>query len=290
MTRVLTLSSVFTFLMLSSAFLKAGQPNLNPRSQPMILSASWGTENGVGCPSGETGLDNLPVTFNWFIQNRSIQTTDFTIVRTDGTIVHPTCALQFPPNEPNERQTVNLIGDFGDHINGPVPAKVLITGSLQGKPPRSLAWRPLERTTGVTVQQLETGPVIVDAWIIPRRLYRGDENRCHIGSTFLRVMWSNGLTAYPTGDEVGEAVRASYQVEFSLRDGRNVVVTPVELADLNDHQSPAMADNMHDLCLTDIPKGAQLREVRIDADLIQDPNGDPNTGQVFQVPQHHGLY
>ena len=35
--------------------------------QPRILSASWGTDNAVGCPTGEQGLDNIPVTFNSFI-------------------------------------------------------------------------------------------------------------------------------------------------------------------------------------------------------------------------------
>jgi D-alanyl-D-alanine carboxypeptidase len=29
-----------------------------------ILSASWGTEDAVGCPNGAHGLDNIPVTFN----------------------------------------------------------------------------------------------------------------------------------------------------------------------------------------------------------------------------------
>ena len=32
-------------------------------AEPRILSASWGTDNAVGCPSGEQGLDNIPVTF-----------------------------------------------------------------------------------------------------------------------------------------------------------------------------------------------------------------------------------
>src|ERR1044071_1365711 len=83
------------------------------RPEPRILSASWGTDNAVGCPDGAQGLDNIPVTFNWFIRRPSIQPSDFRIVRSDGSVATPTCALQFPPDESDEAQTVNLIGDFG---------------------------------------------------------------------------------------------------------------------------------------------------------------------------------
>jgi hypothetical protein len=38
---------------------------------------------------------------------------------------------------------------------------------------------------------------------------------------------------------------------------------------------------MHDLCLPEVPRGAKLAEVTIGADLIQDPDGDPNQAQHF---------
>ena len=31
----------------------------NAHPEPRILSASWGTDNAVGCPNGEQGLDNI---------------------------------------------------------------------------------------------------------------------------------------------------------------------------------------------------------------------------------------
>lgn len=191
-----------------------------------ILSASWGTDNAVGCPNGAQGLDNIPVTFSWFVRNPSIQTTDFRIVRSDGNSVTPTCALQFPPNESDERQTVNLIGDFGESV--------------------------------------------------------GDPNRCTVGQTFQRVMWSNGLTAYPTGEEVGASVVASYRAIYRLADGKRLAVAPLEVADLHDHETSFNADNMHDLCLPRPPRGATLARVTIAANLIQDPNGDPNLAQMFR--------
>lgn len=114
-------------------------------------------------------------------------------------------------------------------------------------------------------------------------IYRGDRNRCAAGSTFVRVMWSNGLTAYPTGEEVGAPVAASYRALYRLPNRKTLTIAPLEVADLHDHESSFNADNMHDLCLPQIPRGAKLTGVTIAANLIQDPNGDPNPAQRFKV-------
>ena len=129
------------------------------RPGPKILSASWGTDGAVGCPSGETGLDNIPVTFNRFIRRSSIQTTDFAVVRSDGSTATPTCALQFPPDESDEAQTVDLIGDFGDAVNGPTPVGIRIVGTLQGKRPERRAGtgsRPCRRPTSSRCREART--------------------------------------------------------------------------------------------------------------------------------------
>lgn len=256
------------------------------RSWPIILSASWGTDNAVGCPSGAQGLDNIPVTFNWFIRRASIQPADFRVVRSDGTVATPTCALQFPPDERDEAQTVNLIGDFGDSKSGPTPVAIRVVGALQGKAPGARRWRPVVRLPKVSVDPLSGGPFIVDAWALTPSIYRGDRNRCQVGRTFVRVMWSNGLTAYPTGEEVGAAVTASYRALYVLPNGKTVAISPLEVADLHDHESSFNADNMHDLCLPQVPRGATLTGVTIAADLIQDPNGDPNLAQKFRAPRN----
>lgn len=253
------------------------------RPKPRVLSASWGTDNAVGCPSGQQGLDNIPVTFNWFIHRASIQTTDFEIVRSDGSVATPTCALQFPPDERDERQTVNLIGDFGDSVAGPTPVAIRIVGALRGKPLGAKRWRALPSLPQTDVEALAGGPYIVDAWTLTPGLYRGDRNRCTVGRTFVRVMWSNGLTAYPTGAEVGAPVVASYRALYKLTSGKVVAVAPLDVADLHDHSTAANADNMHDLCLPRPPHGATLRGVKIGGGLIQDPNGDPNAAQTFRA-------
>lgn len=253
------------------------------RPKPRILSASWGTDNAVGCPGGAQGLDNIPVTFNWFIRRATIQPADFRIIRSDGTFAVPTCALQFPPDEPDEAQTVNLIGDFGDSVNGPAPVAIRVVGALQGKAPDAHRWRRIGRLPKVSVDPLSGGPYIVDAWTLTPSVYRGDPNRCTVGRTFVRVMWSNGLTAYPTGEEVGAAVTASYRALYELPNGRTVAIAPLEVADLHDHESSFNADNMHDLCLPRPPRGARLTGVTIGSGLIQDPNGDPDAAQKFRT-------
>jgi hypothetical protein len=270
---------------LVSALLPAIAAGSTTRPRPAILSASWGTDNAVGCPAGEKGLDNIPVTFNRFIRRPSVQTTDFQIERSDGSVATPTCALQFPPDESDEAQTVNLIGDFGDSVNGPTPVAIRVVGALRSKVPGTIRWRQLPRLPKANVESLPGGPYIVDAWALTPAIYHGDANRCSVGKTFLRVMWSNGLTAHPTGAEVGAAVVASYRAIYKRPNGKVVAVAPLAIADLHDHATSANADNMHDLCLPRRPRDAKLTAVTLGRGLIQDPNGDPNLAQKFRAPR-----
>jgi hypothetical protein len=276
----------YAFAALGAVLLVCALPTADAsitRPEPRILSASWGTDNAVGCPSGEQGLDNIPVTFNWFIRRSSIQTTDFQVLRSDGSVATPTCALQFPPDESDEGQTVNLIGDFGDSVSGPTPVAIRVVGALRGKAPGAIQWKRIGPLPKADVEPLSGGPYIVDAWTLTPAIYHGDANRCAVGKTFVRVMWSNGLTAYPTGAEVGAPVVASYRAIYKLPNGKVVAVAPLDVADLQDHPSSANADNMHDLCLPRPPRSATLRGVTIGGGLIQDPNGDPNLAQKFRA-------
>jgi hypothetical protein len=252
------------------------------RADARILSAVWGLNDANKCPTGETGLDNIPVTFNWFIELSTIAVTDFLITRDDGTTAIPTCALQFPPDEANEAQTVNLIGAFGDPAAAR-PVTVTVVGDLDGHPPLEQNWRAIAPGLSSPIVQIEAGPGISDSWLLTTSMLEGDPNACTVGSTFVRVAWSNGMTAYPTGAEIGDAVVQSYLVVFTLPTGERINVRPLAVADLADHSTDAMDDNMHDLCLPDVPTGAVLSEVDIDAGLLQDPNGDPNPAQHFVV-------
>ena len=195
----------------------------------------------------------------------------------------PTCAIRFPPDENDEAQTVNLIGDFGDSVSGPTPVEVRVARPLEAKAPGASAG-PSSGTSAEKRRSLAGGPYIVDAWTIPPWIYRVDRNRCEVGQD-LRA-----------GDVVERAHRLSDR-RRSRRPGRSSptapstgcraagpsAIAPLEVADLHDHETSFNADNMHDLCLPRPARGATLAGVTIGADLIQDPNGDPNLAQRFRA-------
>ena len=261
----------------------AGATSALPRPEPKILSASLGTDGAVGCPNGEQGLDNIPVTFNWFVRRASIQPADFRIVRSDGSVIIPSCALQFPPDERDEAQTVDLIGDFGDATNGPTPVAIRVVGALWGKSPGARRWRRVGAAAKVDVDPIAGGPYIVDAWTLMPSIYRGDRNRCLVGGTFVRVMWSNGLTAYPTGKEVGASGRGLLPALYKLPRGgpwRSRRSKSPTSTTMKPRSTPTTCTTS--ACRTQ-PRRAELAGVTIAADLIQDPDGDPNLAQNFRI-------
>ena len=78
-------------------------------------------------------------------------------MRSDGSTRDPDLRLQFPPDESDEAQTVNLIGDFGDSVSGPTPVAIRVVGALQGKAPGAIRWQadpaPAEGQGGAAVRR-----------------------------------------------------------------------------------------------------------------------------------------
>lgn len=237
--------------------------------KPKFLSAFWGLDNGIN------GLDGMPITFSWLIDPKSIDLTDFKVIRSDGTFTVPTGATLLPANETNETQTILLIGDFGDAASGVRPARVQLGGELVGHPPNSTRSKPFSNLISPQVLPLETGPYIVDAWRIDPALLAGDANASTVGSTFIRVVWAGGITDYPTGNEVGDDVTKAYRLTY-LYQGKIVALTPLDIGDLND------GDNMHDLSFPEIPLDAKLISITLPSGYVEDPNGDPNREQAFR--------
>lgn len=259
--------------MFTSAF---GAPHTGA---PKFLSAFWGLDEGMPqqiCPAA-TQLDGMPVTFSWLLDSNSIEPSDFRILRSDGTETTPTCATLVPANEPNETQTILLIGDVGDSAAGIIPRNVRLVGKLVGHAPNAAQGKRFGHLRSPHVRSLDYGPYIVDAWILPPQMLANDANQCAVGSTFLRVVWSGGITDYPTANEVGDDVTAAYRVVYSVRGAQPVSIAPLAIGDLND------GDNMHDLCLPELPKNAKLWSVGLPENLVQDPNGDPNRPQKFKL-------
>ncbi|MFM8292901.1 MAG: leucine-rich repeat protein [Planctomycetia bacterium] len=244
---------------------------------PRFLSAFWGLDDGMPqqlCPTA-TALDGMPITFSWLIDPASIEPADFKVIRSDGTVTVPSCAMLRPANEPNETQTILLIGDFGDAESGVRPVGVRLVGQLVGSPPGSKRSESFSDLVSPPIRRLSAGPSIVDAWRIDPALLTNDANACTVGSAFVRVVWSGGITDFPTGNEVGGAVTRAYRLTYLLR-GKAVTVAPLEIGDLND------GDNMHDLSFPAIPARAKLLTITLPGRHVEDPNGDPNSFQVFR--------
>ena len=237
--------------------------------RPRFLSAFWGLDNGIN------GLDGMPITFSWLIDPKSIDLSDFRVIRSDGTFTVPTGATLLPANESNETQTILLIGNFGDAASNVRPVRVQLVGELVGHPPNSTRSKSFSNLISPPILPLEAGPYIVDAWRIDPALLVGDPNASTVGSTFIRVVWAGGITDYPTGNEVGVDVKRAYRLTY-LYQGKIVTLTPLDIGDLND------GDNMHDLSFPEIPVDAKLLSITLPGGYVEDPNGDANSTQVFR--------
>ena len=244
---------------------------------PRFLSAFWGLDDGMPqqiCPDA-TACDGMPITFSWLINPASIDPADFNVIRSDGTVTVPAFATLRPANESNETQTILLTGDFGDAESGVRPVRVRLVGQLVGSPPGSKRSEAFSDLVSPPIRRLSAGPSIVDAWRIDPALLTNDANACTVGSAFVRVVWSGGITDFPTGNEVGGAVTRAYRLTY-LHRGKAVTVAPLEIGDLND------GDNMHDLSFPAIPARAKLLTITLPGRHVEDPNGDPNSFQVFR--------
>ena len=237
---------------------------------PRFLSAFWGLDDGM-----PQQMDGMPITFSWLINPASIDPADFNVIRSDGTVTVPAFATLRPANESNETQTILLTGDFGDAGSGVRPVRVRLVGQLLGSPPGSKRSEVFSNLVSPPIRSLSAGPSIVDAWRIDPALLTNDANACTVGSAFVRVVWSGGITDFPTGNEVGVAVTRAYRLTY-LHRGKTVSVAPLEIGDLND------GDNMHDLSFPAIPARAKLLTITLPGRHVEDPNGDPNSFQVFR--------
>lgn len=237
---------------------------------PRFLSAFWGLDDGM-----PQQMDGMPITFSWLINPASIDPADFNVIRSDGTVIVPAFATLRPANESNETQTILLTGDFGDAESGVRPVRVRLVGQLLGSPPGSKRSEVFSGLVSPPIRRLSAGPSIVDAWRIDPALLTNDANACTVGSAFVRIVWSGGITDFPTGNEVDVAVTRAYRLTY-LHRGKTVSIAPLEIGDLND------GDNMHDLSFPAIPARAKLLTITLPGRHVEDPNGDPNSFQVFR--------
>lgn len=241
-----------------------------------ILSASFGADNAfpagsnlLVCP-GASGRDGMPVVFSEELE-RTPRPDDFRVTAASGEERPVICVTFDPADDPGERRTALLVGEFG----GPQdpPARVEVIGPL-----RSTDRRIGFLGASASIAPLEAGPSIVMAEQVSRSQWKnshagtpipwGGGTACPVEGTeqIVRVVWSGGVVR-PDRNEVGDEEREAYTVTLRQRNGRLLNVTPFAFGDLSD------GDNNHELCLQEdgVPVAVSFEQGR-----LADPNGDLN--------------
>lgn len=210
-----------------------------------------------------SGRDGMPVVFSHEVDATTLEATDFEITRASGVVSRPACVTLRPANDPGERRTALLIGQFGGPADPPVRVDVVgdvvsIDGSVN------------MLGAEVDVIALDAGPSMVFAEVIPRSEWEtgGPDNCPEVGlESIIRVVWSGGVTAVD-GDEIGPEEWAGYQVFSNDDSGGLFAERPFAVGDLNDN------DNNHELCMNTQMDWA---DVAYTLPYLVDPNGDRNS-------------
>lgn len=246
------------------------------RMQGQILSAFHGLENSqririralIPC-RGFSGRDGMPVIFSEEIDADTLHSQHFRIITASGKVGRVGCVTLRPADEPGERRTVLLIGEFGSADDPPV--KVEVVGGLMSQD-RSVSFKDAQSE----VIPLKAGPTMILAEEIPRMNWRlGARGNCPRSGvkSVVRITWTGGITK-PGGAEIDDKERKLYRVTVRKPDGDLGTVTPIAVADLSDN------DNNHELCI-----GAEGRPVRVffPAGALSDPNRDLNPETEVKV-------
>lgn len=269
MKRVVALFTLFAFL-LPPAWAES------PAAQREILSAFFGLDNSqrfrfrtVFACRGFKGSDGMPVIFSKEIDTNTLEPEDFRIRTASGSIGRVGCVTLRPADDPGEKRTVLVIGEYGTRDDQPVAVKII--GDLM-----SLDGRVNFKGAQADVIPLEAGPTLILAEVVPEDDWRlGTHGNCPLSGVknVVRVTWTGGITK-PGGAEIDDEERQLYRVTIRKSDGGLATVTPIAIADLNDN------DNNHDLCLG---IAGEAVSVFFPAGALTDPNEDLNPDTTVKV-------
>lgn len=245
-----------------------------------VLSAFFGLDDSwrirmrtLGVCRGVNGRDGMPVIFSEEIDDKTLDPDDFRITTASGKIGRVACVTLRPADEPGEKRTVLVIGEYGSPEDQPV--KVEIIGDLM-----SLDGRINFNSSASSVIALEAGPTIILAEPVPKENWTlGAQGGCPAEKTksVVRVTWTGGITK-PGGAEIDDDETLLYRVTVRTADGDAATVTPIAIADLNDN------DNNHELCLG---VGAKAVSVFFPEGALTDPNEDMNPDTKVKISAGH---
>ena len=247
-------------------------------STARLLSAFFGLDNNLPFRSnllclGASGQDGMPVVFSHTLNPETLNESDFEVETRSGEVYSPMCVTLRPADDEGENRTVLLIGEFGNAVTDP-PIKVSIVGDLPTDREDS---KPLNfKGLYTDVIPLDSGPSLVLAERVPREVWAKERRgtMCPDSSRqVIRVTWTGGVRL-PNGNELGEAERSLYRIEFEGEDDQGISLEPDYLADLED------SDNNHFLCLY---SEASAISVSFPAGHLVDPNGDLNLDSFVPI-------
>ncbi len=205
--------------------------------------------------------DGMPVTFSVRLDEDTVAPDAFEVETASGETVTPVCATLRPADEPLERRTVLLAGDFGTP-EAP-PRAVRVVGSV-----RDTAGNSIEGLSTTAITPLAAGPAVVLAERFAPNT-PGLAGECpEATQQVVQLTWQGGVTG-PDGADLGEAERTA--VTVTLEDGSTV--TPIALAD----DDP---DNFVHACLD---ATSPATSVAVAAGHFHDPGDDPNPATQAEV-------
>ena len=235
-------------------------------SNASILSAYHGLDQlpavaSVLCGFNVAGDDGMPVVFSTQLQVDSVVPESFMVIRSDGERVVPNCATLHPADEPLEKRTVLLTGDFGTY--GESPLRVEVTGPLL-----TFDGEPLQGLSTEDITPLEDGPRVVLA-----ERFAPDTNglagECPNGTAqVVQLTWEGGVTG-PANAALGEDQRLGTWV--LLEDGAKV--NPLALVD----------DDPDNHVLACLAEDSPAQWVVVHAGLFHDPGDIANPATHAEV-------
>lgn len=250
--------------------------NSSTDGSDVLVSAFFGLDNSLPrninliCRRGRN-MDGMPVNFKYSIDPNTLAPEDFEVVDSRGNLYTPRCATLAPANEAGEGRTVLLVGEFGDEVTNP-PVEVRIVDDLftVAQSTNESACSEVINLNGLfteNVVPLSDGPSMFFAQKI-----EGDITECADAVQVIQVAWNGGIV--PVDDNIQEADLFQFYTVYTDSSGVLIPHTPVSIADINDN------DNFHQLCLdfTD-----PVVKVTIGANIVEDPNGDPNLASEIEV-------